>query len=57
MRTTIDGQPWVQNAFPNQGKCLKWLRDEFGAPNSDDWRDATRLLDQAGLGALLHETL
>ena len=55
--TTIDGQPWVQNAFPYQGKCLKWLRDEFSALKSADQRAATGLLDQAGLGALLHEKL
>ena len=57
VRTTIDGQPWEQNAFPYQGKCLKWLREEFRALGVDDQRAATRLLDQAGLGALVHEAL
>ena len=57
VRTTIDGQPWEQNAFPYQGKCLKWLRDEFAALLPDDQRAASKLLDQAGLGALVHETL
>ncbi len=57
VRTTIDGQAWEQNAFPYQGKCLKWLREEFTALKPDDQKAATRLLDQAGLGALVHETL
>src|SRR5262249_19192422 len=24
---TIDGQRWVQQPFPYQGKCLRWLRE------------------------------
>lgn len=57
VRTSIDGQPWEQNAFPYQGKCLKWLRDEFAALKPGDQRAATRLLDRAGLGTLVHATL
>ena len=57
VRTTIDGQPWEQNAFPYQGKCLKWLREEFAALKPADQEAATRLLDQAGLSALVHEKL
>ncbi len=57
VRTTIDGQPWEQNAFPYQGKCLQWLRDEFTALKPDDQQVATRLLDQATLSALVHEKL
>ena len=29
--TEIDGQPWVQQPFAYQAKCLKWLRDEYAA--------------------------
>lgn len=28
---TIDGRPWVQAPFPYQGKCLRWLREGYGA--------------------------
>lgn len=31
VETEIDGQPWVQQPFAYQAKCLKWLRDEFAA--------------------------
>ena len=27
----IDGQPWVQQPFPYQAKCLMWLREEHAA--------------------------
>ena len=29
METTIDAQPWIQQPFPYQAKCLTWLRDEY----------------------------
>lgn len=31
LRTTVDGQPWVQQAFPYQAKCLAWLRRDYAA--------------------------
>ncbi len=27
----IDGQPWVQDPFVYQAKCLRWLREAYGA--------------------------
>lgn len=27
----IDGQPWVQDPFPYQAKCLRWLREHYAA--------------------------
>jgi glutathione S-transferase len=36
LRATIDGQPWVQQAFAYQGKCLAWLRREHGQLSSTD---------------------
>ncbi len=27
VRCEIDGLPWVQQPFPYQGKCLKWMRE------------------------------
>jgi glutathione S-transferase len=31
VRTEIDGQPWVQQPFAYQAKCLMWLREEYAA--------------------------
>jgi glutathione S-transferase len=31
LQTTVDGQPWVQQAFPYQAKCLSWLRRDHAA--------------------------
>ena len=31
VETEIDGQPWVQQPFPYQAKCLLWLREEHAA--------------------------
>jgi glutathione S-transferase len=32
----IDGRRWVQQPFPYQGKCLKWLREQHGALGHED---------------------
>lgn len=31
LHTLVDGQPWVQQAFPYQAKCLAWLRRDYDA--------------------------
>lgn len=57
VETSIDGCAWVQNPFPYQGKCLQWLREEFGALSADDQAAALRVLAQADCGALITEVL
>lgn len=57
VQTQIDGQRWVQNPFPYQAKCLKWLREEFGALSSADRAAALAVLDAAGCAPLVAETL
>jgi glutathione S-transferase len=54
VEAVVDGKPWVQNPFPYQGKCLKWLREEFAALGDADRKAAACLLDDAGCGALIH---
>jgi glutathione S-transferase len=34
--TEIDGQPWVQQPFAYQAKCLTWLREEYAALAAGD---------------------
>jgi glutathione S-transferase len=48
----VDGQPWTQNPFPYQAKCLGWLRQ-----SREDLTDAERakvdaVLEPAGLSGL-----
>ena len=49
----VDGQPWSQQPFPYQAKCLKALRDAYAAlaPDARAVVDAT--LDGTGCEALL----
>lgn len=44
----IDGQPWVQDSFPYQAKCLRWLRDAYAALSANDRERFDRAL--AGTG-------
>lgn len=49
----IDGREWTQKAFPYQGKCLMWLREDFAGLDPAA-REAVRgLLEGTGAEALL----
>jgi len=48
MQATIDGQPWVQQAFPYQGKCLAWLRRDHQALSPPDRARADAALAGSG---------
>jgi len=45
---TVDGRPWVQQPFPYQGKCLRWLREAHAALAPDDRRAVDGLLRGTG---------
>ena len=49
----VDGVPWTQQAFPYQGKCLRWLREEFAALNPADQAAAHALLARSGCADLI----
>ena len=51
-QATIDGQPWVQQAFPYQGKCLAWLRRDHAALSPVDRARADAALAGSGCEAL-----
>lgn len=57
VQADIDGQPWTQNPFPYQAKCLRWLREEFSALSQDDRTAVMNILQPAGCGALINDTL
>jgi glutathione S-transferase len=45
---TVDGRAWVQQPFPYQGKCLRWLREDHAALAPDDRRAVDALLRGTG---------
>ena len=54
VETTVDGVTWAQQAFPYQGKCLRWLREEFAALLPDERAAADQLLLHNGCADLIH---
>jgi hypothetical protein len=51
-KTEIDGKPWVQQAFPYQGKCLAWLRRDYQALAPDARQRFDRALAGTGCGPI-----
>ena len=49
----VDGQAWVQQPFPYQGKCLQCLREAFAGLEADDQARLMRVLDETGCAPLL----
>jgi hypothetical protein len=48
----IDGRPWVQPPFPYQLKCLRWLREQYGALASAERGFVDAVLAGTGCEAL-----
>jgi glutathione S-transferase len=53
METTIDGQRWVQPAFPYQAKCLAWINDEYAQLDAASQAQINRILNGTGCDALI----
>ena len=51
--TEVDGLPWEQPAFPYQGKCLQWIREEFAALDAAAAQRVRDILDGSGCERLL----
>ena len=49
---TVDGEPWTQQPFPYQAKCLGWLREAHAALPSQVRPQLDAVLDAAGLTPL-----
>lgn len=56
LQATVDGQPWAQQAFPYQGKCLAWLRRDHAALSAADRERVGRLWAGSGCEALFADT-
>lgn len=48
----IAGQPWRQQPFPYQGKCLRWLRESYTALAESDRRAVDQILANTGCDSL-----
>lgn len=49
MECQIDGERYWQRAFPYQGKCLGWIRDEYDQLSSDDRKFVEEVLSGTGV--------
>jgi glutathione S-transferase len=52
VRCEIDGLPWMQQPFPYQGKCLKWLREGRAALSAADRSFVDAALKTTGADAI-----
>jgi glutathione S-transferase len=52
VHAVVDGQPWVQQAFPYQGKCLAWLQRDYDALSAEARARVDRALAGTGCEAL-----
>src|SRR5208283_541213 len=52
VRCEIDGLPWVQQRFPYQGKCLKWLREGRDGLSAGDRKFVDSVLESTGAEAI-----
>jgi glutathione S-transferase len=50
--TAVDGQRWTQAPFPYQAKCLRWLRESYGALDGASRAVVDGVLDGSGCEAL-----
>lgn len=52
VEATVEGQPWTQQPFPYQAKCLRWLRESYGRLNDAARGPVDALLADTGCEAL-----
>ena len=48
VRCEIEGLPWMQQPFPYQGKCLKWMREAREALSATDRKFVDNALEDTG---------
>jgi hypothetical protein len=48
---------WEQGTVNYQGKCLRWLREEFAALDAAEQAQADAILQVAGIADLIHAPL
>jgi hypothetical protein len=50
----VAGLPWVQDAFPYQGRCVVWLRQSYNALDPQSRAKIDRALAGTGCDALFN---
>ncbi|WP_374569769.1 glutathione S-transferase N-terminal domain-containing protein [Phenylobacterium sp.] len=53
VEAVVDGQPWTQQPFTYQGKCLAWLRRDYAALDAGAKASVDRALAGTGCEALV----
>jgi len=53
VETSLDGQPWVQQTFPYQSRCLGWIRDEYDKLSPADQNTVSAILEDTGCETLI----
>ena len=53
VETEVDGQPWVQEPFPYQAKCVQWVREAYVALDPEAQKVVLGVLEGTGCTALL----
>ncbi len=53
METRIDGQRWVQPAFPYQAKCLQWINGEYQTLDATAQAKVDEVLSGTGCEAII----
>ena len=53
--TEVDGALWRQKTFAYQGKCLKWINEQYQALLGEDRAIVDRILEGTGCELLLSE--
>lgn len=53
----VGGTAWRQQAFPYQGKCVRWLREEREALSENHRRAVDRVLEETGRLPLFMERI
>lgn len=53
VKVEVEGQPWEQEPFPYQGKCLQWLRIEYARLSDDDRARVDTMLAGTGCERLI----
>jgi glutathione S-transferase len=51
----VGGARWAQQTFPYQAKCLRWIREQYGALTESDRARVHTVLSGTGCEALLDE--